>query len=125
MSLGRRSAALTHPRTRSCDHGGVNEPSPCAVVCVLELPTSGAPARVATASAIVRTCEADTRADALSALHALARDVVGVGVPAALAQTRLAGGDPLLVGEAHRRLPRLHGARSSNDESICIIGSLP
>jgi hypothetical protein len=80
---------------------------------------------VETASAIVRVREANKRqAGALIALHALAWDVVGVGVPAALAQTWLAGGGPLLVGEAHRRLPRLRGARSSNDESICIIESL-
>jgi hypothetical protein len=51
--------------------------------------------------------------------------VVGVGVPAALAQTRLADGDPLLVGETHRRFPRLRGARSSNDESTGIMELLP
>ena len=61
------------------------------------------------ASAIVRVCEANKpRAVALIALHGPAGDVIGVGVPAALAQARLAGRDPLLVGEAHRRLARLH-----------------
>lgn len=40
-----------------------------------------------TASAIGRMCEAnEPQAVALIALHGLARDVVGVGVPAALAQ---------------------------------------
>lgn len=70
-------------------------------------------------------CEADARAGELIGLHALAGDVVGVGVPAPLGQTGLAGADPLLVGEAHRRLPRSHGACSSNDESMCITEPLP
>jgi hypothetical protein len=108
-------------------HGGAAEPVARQLAGVGRGPrprwASGAPARVATASAIVRTCEADTRAGALIAFHALAKDEAGVS--AASPHTRLAGGDPLLVGEAHRRLPRLYGVRSCNDESICIIGSLP
>ena len=61
------------------------------------------------ASAIVRMCKANKpRAVALIALHGPAGDVIGVGVPAALAQTRLAGRDPPLVVETHRRLARLH-----------------
>jgi len=35
--------------------------------------------------------------------HALAGDVTAVVVPAVLAQTRLPGGDPALVGGARRR----------------------
>jgi hypothetical protein len=48
--------------------------------------------------------EADkSQAVAFIAFHALAGDVTAAAVPAVLAQTRLPGVDPALVGGAHRR----------------------
>jgi hypothetical protein len=83
---------------------------------------------VATAAlAIVGMREANKpRAVALIALHGLAGDVIGVRVPAALAQTRLAGGGgPLLEIEAHRRLPRLLRRRLEYRQIDATVQSVP
>jgi hypothetical protein len=51
--------------------------------------------------------------------------ICGRVVPAALAQLAVAGGGPPLVGDTYRACQDLRDARSSNDKSRCIIGSLP